>query len=177
MIQYDPQLGQGRGQGESISECRRAEQQIEFIARDAAVRLMALTHDRYELVPQTDERREATGFSVRDNHNGGLLRPVGSLSGGETFLASLSMALALSVQIQLRGEQPLRFFFLDEGFGTLDDATLDVALTALERLQREDLTVGLITHVDEIRARLPRRLVVAPAHPGVSGSTVQIEEG
>jgi exonuclease SbcC len=79
------------------------------------------------------------------------------------------------MQIQLRGEQ-LKFFFLDEGFGTLDPATLDVALAALERLQAENLTVGVITHVDEVRARMPRRLVVTPAQPGGPGSRVAIEE-
>lgn len=152
-----------------------AEQEIETIARMASHRLRTLTHGRYALVPQQDEKRSSAGFAVRDDHHGGVERPVGSLSGGETFLASLAMALALSMQVQLRGEQ-LKFFFLDEGFGTLDPATLDVAMGALERLQAEDLTVGVITHVDEVRARMPRRLVVTPAVPGGPGSRVSIEE-
>lgn len=161
-------------QGKKLVEFM-AEQEIAAIARDASVRLRALTHDRYELLPQKENPRSAGGFLVRDHHNGGEDRPVSSLSGGETFLASLAMALALSTQIQLRGRQPIRFFFLDEGFGSLDPATLEVALGALERLQRENLTVGVITHVDEVRTRLPRRLIVAPAAQG-QGSRVSIEE-
>ncbi|MFP3821926.1 SbcC/MukB-like Walker B domain-containing protein, partial [Bacillus sp. SIMBA_008] len=86
---------------------------------------------------------------MRDDANGGVKRPVSSLSGGETFLTSLSLALALSAQIQLRGQYPLQFFFLDEGFGTLDQGLLDTVVTALEKLQSDNLSVGVISHVQE----------------------------
>ena len=69
-----------------------------------------------------------------DFKNGGIRRAVNTLSGGEVFLASLSLALALSAQIQLSSHASLELFFLDEGFGTLDDNLLDVVMEALENL-------------------------------------------
>lgn len=112
---------------------------------------------------------------MRDDANGGVRRPVSSLSGGETFLTSLSLALALSAQIQLRGEYPLQFFFLDEGFGTLDQDLLDTVVTALEKLQSDNLAVGVISHVQELRARLPKKLIVHPAEPSGRGTRVSLE--
>lgn len=110
-----------------------------------------LTRQRYAIEVDSEG-----GFVMRDDANGGVRRPVSSLSGGETFLTSLSLALALSAQIQLRGEYPLQFFFLDEGFGTLDQDLLDTVVTALEKLQSDNLAVGVISHVQELRARLPK---------------------
>jgi exonuclease SbcC len=104
-------------------------------------------------------------------------RPVSTLSGGETFLASLALALALSAQIQLRGRYPLEFFFLDEGFGTLDQELLESVIASLEKLYMERLTVGVISHVPELRARLPRRLIVQPADAEGGGSRVTVESG
>jgi exonuclease SbcC len=112
---------------------------------------------------------------MRDDANGGVKRPVSTLSGGETFLTSLALALSLSTQIQLSGEYPLQFFFLDEGFGTLDVDLLDTVITALEKLQSQNLSVGVISHVAELRARLPRKLIVEPAEPSGKGSTVYLE--
>src|SRR5690606_35793701 len=117
----------------------------------------------------------AGGFIIRDDANGGVRRPVGTLSGGETFLTSLSLALALSAQIQLRGKYPLEFFFLDEGFGTLDPDLLETVVAALEKLHMDRLTVGVISHVPELRARLPRRLIVQGANVSGGGSTVLME--
>jgi exonuclease SbcC len=147
-----------------------AEAQLEQVCRAASERLGFLTKRRYAL-----ELDSAGGFVVRDDASGGLRRPVSTLSGGETFLASLALALALSGQIQLRGRHPLQFFFLDEGFGTLDPELLDTVVTALERLHTESLAVGVISHVPELRARLPRRLIVEPAEPAGGGSRVRLE--
>ncbi|WP_078381489.1 AAA family ATPase [Sutcliffiella halmapala] len=148
-----------------------AEEQLLQISRDASERLGHLTRQRYAL-----EMDSQGGFVIRDDANGGVRRPVSSLSGGETFLTSLALALSLSAQIQLRGEYPLQFFFLDEGFGTLDHELLDAVVTALEKLQSNHLAVGVISHVQELRARLPRRLVVTPADATGKGSTVKLEE-
>ncbi|AGA58491.1 MAG: hypothetical protein C6W55_13920 [Thermobacillus sp.] len=147
-----------------------AEAQLEQVCRAASERLGFLTKRRYAL-----ELDSAGGFVIRDDANGGVRRPVSTLSGGETFLASLALALALSGQIQLRGQHPLQFFFLDEGFGTLDPELLDTVVTALERLHTDNLAVGVISHVPELRARLPRRLIVEPAEPAGSGSRVRLE--
>ena len=147
-----------------------AEAQLEQVCRAASERLGFLTKRRYAL-----ELDSAGGFVVRDDASGGMRRPVSTLSGGETFLASLALALALSGQIQLRGRHPLQFFFLDEGFGTLDPELLDTVVTALERLHTDNLAVGVISHVPELRARLPRRLIVEPADPAGGGSRVRLE--
>ncbi|MFC0299169.1 SbcC/MukB-like Walker B domain-containing protein [Geobacillus jurassicus] len=147
-----------------------AEEQLEQVTAMAAERLQRLTRHRYSL-----ELDSQGGFLIRDDANGGVRRPVSTLSGGETFLTSLSLALALSAQIQLRGEYPLRFFFLDEGFGTLDAELLETVISALEKLHTERLAVGVISHVQEIRNRLPRRLIVEPAEPSGRGTRVRLE--
>ncbi|WP_159883827.1 AAA family ATPase [Paenibacillus puerhi] len=147
-----------------------AEEQLMHVSRVASERLGQLTRRKYAI-----EVDSGSGFVIRDDANGGTRRPVTTLSGGETFLTSLSLALALSTQIQLKGEYPLEFFFLDEGFGTLDPDLLDAVVTALEKLHVDNLTVGVISHVPELRARLPRRLVVQPAEPGGRGSRVVLE--
>ncbi|MBB6675571.1 SbcC/MukB-like Walker B domain-containing protein, partial [Cohnella nanjingensis] len=144
-----------------------AEEQLEQVCRTASERLGFLTRRRYAL-----EVDASGGFVIRDDANGGLRRPVSTLSGGETFLTSLALALALSAQIQLRGRYPLQFFFLDEGFGTLDQELLDTVVTSLEKLQQDELAVGVISHVPELQARLPRRLLVSPAEPGGRGSRI-----
>ncbi|MBO8165061.1 MAG: AAA family ATPase [Brevibacillus sp.] len=146
-----------------------AEEKLTSIARDASYHLARMTQNRYALEIGADGE-----FVLRDEAAGGLKRPVSTLSGGETFLTSLALALALSVEIQMRGGK-LEFFFLDEGFGTLDPELLDVVLHALERLRMDDFTIGLISHVPEMRARLPRRLIVTPAEPMGAGSRIQLE--
>ncbi|MCA0987744.1 AAA family ATPase [Guptibacillus algicola] len=147
-----------------------ASEQLEQVSLDASQKLGDLTGQRYAL-----EVDSSGGFLIRDDANGGVKRPVSTLSGGETFLTSLSLALALSGQIQLRGAHPLQFFFLDEGFGTLDETLLDTVITSLEKLQTESLSVGVISHVPELRARLPRKLVVTPSEPSGKGSRIQLE--
>ncbi|CAG9623457.1 AAA family ATPase [Sutcliffiella rhizosphaerae] len=147
-----------------------AEEQLHQISRDASERLGQLTRQRYAL-----EMDSQGGFIIRDDANGGVRRPVSSLSGGETFLTSLALALSLSTQIQLRGEYPLQFFFLDEGFGTLDSELLDTVVTALEKLQSNHLAVGVISHVQELRARLSKRLIVTPAESSGKGSLVTLD--
>ncbi len=147
-----------------------AEEQLMNVCRDASGRLGTLTRQRYAL-----EVDSMGGFIIRDDANGGVKRPVSTLSGGETFLTALSLALSLSAQIQLRGQFPLEFFFLDEGFGTLDQDLLDTVVTALEHLHTDRLSVGVISHVPELRARLPRRLIVEPAEASGRGSRVYLE--
>ncbi|TVX94305.1 AAA family ATPase [Paenibacillus agilis] len=147
-----------------------AEEQLMQVSRAASERLKLLTKQRYAL-----EVDSGGGFVIRDDVNGGIRRPVSTLSGGETFLTSLALALALSAQIQLRGMYPLQFFFLDEGFGTLDPELLDTVITALEKLHHDKLSVGVISHVPELRARLPRKIVVIPAEQAGRGSRIGVE--
>jgi exonuclease SbcC len=146
-----------------------AEEKLASIARDASYHLKRMTANRYGL-----EIGDEGEFVLRDEAAGGMRRPVSTLSGGETFLTSLSLALALSMEIQMRGGR-LEFFFLDEGFGTLDPELLEVVMDALERLRMDDFTIGVISHVPEIRVRMPRRLVVTPAEPMGAGSRLHLE--
>ncbi|WP_083465307.1 SbcC/MukB-like Walker B domain-containing protein [Thalassobacillus sp. C254] len=147
-----------------------AEEQLEQVSKAASERLHVLTRGRYAI-----EVDSSGGFVIRDDSNGGVKRPVSTLSGGETFLTSLALALSLSASIQLRGEHPLEFFFLDEGFGTLDQELLETVISALEKLQADKLSVGVISHVPELKERLPRKLTVTPAESGGKGSTVSLE--
>ncbi|SDH43970.1 AAA family ATPase [Alteribacillus bidgolensis] len=147
-----------------------AEEQLVQVSRLASERLYTLTNGRYAI-----EVDSSGGFIVRDDANGGIKRPVTTLSGGETFLTSLALALALSASIQLKGQYPLEFFFLDEGFGTLDHELLETVMSALEKLQTDNLSVGVISHVPELQERLPKKLFVKPAEPGGPGSKVYIQ--
>ncbi|SMD14760.1 AAA family ATPase [Sporomusa malonica] len=148
-----------------------AQEQMELVARQASERLKQITQHRYALELNSDG-----GFLIRDDANGGVKRPVSTLSGGETFQTALALSLALSAQIQLKGKYPLEFFFLDEGFGSLDQHALDVAMSTLEKLHIERLTIGIISHVAELKQRMQRRLLVDPAEPAGRGSRVRVEE-
>lgn len=144
--------------------------QLKYVTLEATHMLDAITNGNYAL--EVDENGT---FKIRDNKNGGIQRNVKSLSGGETFLVSLSLALALSAQIQLKGVAPLELFFLDEGFGTLDDDLLEVVMDALENIKSERLNIGLISHVEQLKQRIPVRLSVLPAKSGEGGTKVKIE--
>lgn len=144
---------------------------LEHIAREADTGLKEMTGNTYGL-----EIDENTAFIIRDYKNGGASRPASTLSGGETFMASLALALALSSQIQMKGAAPLELFFLDEGFGTLDENCLEVVMEALEKIRNKKRSVGVITHVEEIKNRIPVHLLIEPAKAGEGGSKISIEE-
>lgn len=146
-----------------------AQEQLLQITKDASVRLGRLTNQRYAI-----EMNSEGGFVIRDDANGGVRRPVSTLSGGETFLTSLALALSLSSHIQLRGKYPLEFFFLDEGFGTLDQEALETVMTSLEKLHLENVSIGIISHVPELKERLARKLIVHPAEPAGRGTRISL---
>lgn len=143
--------------------------QLKYVTAEASRRLLINTKEKFELKLSEDGE-----FYIKDNSSGGLLRSTNSLSGGELFLTSLSLALALSSHIQLKGSAPLEFFFLDEGFGTLDDELLDTVMDSLEKLRSEKLSVGIISHVKELRDRVPIKILVKPSSAG-EGSKIVIE--
>ena len=136
-----------------------AEEYLQNVAQNASSRLLSLTDGRYFL------RYEGGGggFTVGDNLNGGKTRGVYTLSGGETFLVSLSLALSLSQEICLRSLRPIEFFFLDEGFGTLDEHLVDTVMDSLERLKGEHFSIGIISHVEELKHRIEKKLIVKKA--------------
>ncbi|HET8984433.1 MAG TPA: SbcC/MukB-like Walker B domain-containing protein, partial [Trueperaceae bacterium] len=111
-------------------------------------------------------------LDVRDNAVGTDTRPVTTLSGGEGFLASLSLALGLSEVAQRRsGGLELGALFIDEGFGSLDAQALDQVVDILRGLQDGRRMVGVISHVEELKRRIPAQLHVVP---GRDGSTVEM---
>uniref|UniRef100_UPI00261CEC13 SbcC/MukB-like Walker B domain-containing protein n=1 Tax=Fusobacterium sp. TaxID=68766 RepID=UPI00261CEC13 len=140
---------------------------LQSITRIASDTLQKITNGRYRI--NVDEKSD---FSIIDNFNSAVRKPQ-SLSGGETFMVSLCLALALANQIQLKGKSRLEFFFLDEGFGTLDSELLEIVFGVLENLRADGMTVGIITHVEEIKNRVARRLMVYPAQIGISGTIVK----
>ncbi|MEG3897629.1 MULTISPECIES: SMC family ATPase [unclassified Microcoleus] len=130
----------------------------------ATLILQELTENRYKLKNQDGE------YWVTDNWNGGEARRVRTLSGGETFATSLSMALALSEKLS-QGTQ-LGSLFLDEGFGTLDTETLESVTQILESLRQRERLIGVITHVRGLGERLPAQVKV---YKSPQGSTIEIE--
>jgi exonuclease SbcC len=133
------------------------EESMGVLAIQAGDELQSISDGRYSLV--ADEG----SFEVVDHHNADERRSVATLSGGETFLASLSLALALSVGLrELAGAAANRLeaMFIDEGFGALDPDTLGVVVDALERLREGDRMVGVITHVETLAQRIPAGLAV-----------------
>ena len=143
---------------------------LKYVSLEASRKLKEVTNGNYGLEVDEDGK-----FIIRDYKNGGAGRDASTLSGGETFLASLALALALSAEIQLKGTAPLELFFLDEGFGTLDDNLLEVVMSSLERIHNDKLKVGIISHVESIKNRVPVKLLVTPAQAGMGGSKVKIE--
>lgn len=147
-----------------------AQSKLSYIAREASVILSKISGGSYAL-----EINDSAEFIIRDNKNGGAIRPSDTLSGGELFITSLSLALALSSSIQLNGAAPLEFFFLDEGFGSLDDDLLDTVMNSLERLQSKKRSIGIISHVETIQARVPLKLLVTPSDLSQKGSQIRLE--
>jgi exonuclease SbcC len=132
---------------------------LDSLVAEASATLMELSAGQYQL-----DRDDRNDLVVIDSQDAGARRPVHTLSGGETFQASLALALALSRQVvQLSaGMRDLNSMFLDEGFGTLDPETLDTVATTLERLAADkDRMVGLVTHVAALAERVPVRFVVS----------------
>jgi exonuclease SbcC len=147
------------------------ESALQTLARDGSRRLLEISAGRYDFVV------EGQDFLIEDRWNGGEKRSVKTLSGGETFLASLALALALAEQLPgLAGEEmggTMESLFIDEGFSHLDNDTLDDVASALEVLgQDRSRLIGVITHVPALAERMPARITV---HKTQSGSSVSVE--
>ena len=133
-------------------------QVLDQLCVGASRELLRLSSDSYSL-----DLDESNNFIVVDHRNADERRPVKTLSGGETFLASLALALSLSehlTNLTVGGAARLETLFLDEGFGTLDVDTLDVVITAIEELGSRGRMVGIVTHVRELAESIPVRYEV-----------------
>lgn len=142
------------------------EQAIETLAADGSRHLRELSGGRYTF------HTEEAEFLIVDGWNADERRSVKTLSGGETFLASLALALGLAEGLPAlgpgeHGHQRLESLFIDEGFGTLDpDETLDIVTQALENLRTDDRIVGIVTHLPQLADRLPAQIRVVKSQVG-----------
>jgi exonuclease SbcC len=151
--------------GNEFSTFVSAEYIKEFTV-SASEQLGVLTNGKYSL----SYEEESGDFFVTDFLSGNEKRKISTLSGGETFLASLSLAVAISKE--LSKSKSYDFFFIDEGFGTLSPDALDLVVNALTTLSK-DCMVGVITHRSELIERLPRAIKVDGAN-GDKGSTITV---
>ena len=146
--------------------------ELEEIVAAANVRLDEMSQGRYRL-QHTDSRAargaaSGLGIEVLDAYTGHA-RPVQSLSGGETFLASLALALGLAEVVTARaGGIRLDTLFIDEGFGSLDADTLDIAMRTLDELRQGGRVIGVISHVEAMKDQLPAQLLVETTDQGPS---------
>lgn len=144
--------------------------QLEEIAQAASVRLREMTGGRYSLL-HTDAaarhgRHSGLGLEVHDAWSS-VTRSTSTLSGGESFMASLCLALGLADVVQARaGGITIDTLFVDEGFGTLDEATLEDVMDAIDGLRENGRVIGLISHVADMRARIPAQIRVARTPAG-----------
>jgi exonuclease SbcC len=142
---------------------------LEQVAEVASRRLQEMSGGRYTFLHSDAQARHGArgglGLDVFDEYTG-TRRPTKTLSGGESFMASLALALGLAdvVTAEAGGIQ-VDTLFVDEGFGTLDALALDAVMNVLDELRRGGRTVGVISHLEELRTRIPTRLeVVAGRH-------------
>lgn len=175
-LEKEKELGEGRGNllvwnrlreligSRDGSKFRRYAQSISLdILTRHANRHLAKLSGRYRICR---DESEALNLQIEDLHQAGVRRPMASLSGGESFLASLALALGLS---DLAGRKVrIDSLFIDEGFGSLDPETLEVAIDALESLRQDHKTVGVISHVGLLKERIGTQIVVEKKAGGVS---------
>ncbi|MGW4052354.1 AAA family ATPase [Streptomyces sp. NPDC004779] len=150
---------------------------LEQVAAAASARLQRMSSGRYTLVHsdvRAGARRSGLGLHVVDAWTGNE-RDTATLSGGETFFASLALALGLAdVVTDEAGGVRLDTLFIDEGFGSLDDQTLDEVLDVLDSLRERDRSVGIVSHVGDLRRRIPAQLEVTKSR---HGSAVRLRTG
>jgi exonuclease SbcC len=149
---------------------------FEEVCEVASTQIQVLSRGRYVLTLESDgtrkgSRSEGLDLYVTDGQTG-MTRPVQSLSGGEQFLTSLALALALAEVVQrYSGGIELSTLFIDEGFGSLDMDSLDTAVDVLRSLQDSGRTVGVISHVEAMRSELPVGISVVPS---AAGSRIEV---
>lgn len=141
-------------------------------------RLLVMTDGQYELVRKktADNRRSQSGLEmdVIDHYNG-TQRSIHTLSGGESFQASLALALGLSDEIQaMSGGIRMEAMFVDEGFGTLDEEALEKAVRALASISEGNKLVGIISHVAELKDRIEKKILVKKEKAGESRAYIVI---
>ena len=152
---------------------------LDRILRRANRRLLIMSEGQYELKRREYEKAEGNGqrgleLDVTDHYNG-TVRDVRSLSGGESFKASLALALGLSDEVQASAPAiKLDTMFVDEGFGSLDDESLRQAIKALSEIGGGNRLVGIISHVSELKERIEKQIVITKERSGGSRAEIRI---
>lgn len=149
---------------------------LDGVLENANNKLKSMTNGRYQLVRKEEKKGNNKNFGLElliyDSFTD-KSREVASLSGGESFKASLALALGLSEYIQERkGIRNLETIFIDEGFGTLDPESLDQALEILLELKSNGRKVGIISHVEELKTRIPSKILLS--NQGMEGSSIKV---
>lgn len=149
---------------------------LDEVLAAANPRLLSISSGRYELVSTPDDgtrsRRSGLGLAILD-HDTEETRSPRTLSGGESFYTSLSLALGLADVVTAEaGGIELRTMFIDEGFGSLDSATLELVMAELHELRDSGRVIGVISHVDEMARQIPDRITVTPSGRGGSRLSV-----
>lgn len=140
---------------------------LDDVLRCATHRLLLMSRRRFELYRSRESRRAGgLDLEVMDHHTG-IARSVATLSGGESFIASLSLALGLAdITQSYAGGIRMETMFIDEGFGSLDAEALDLAFSTLYDLQQQGRLIGVISHVAELKERIDARLEISPSRAG-----------
>ncbi|OJG67981.1 exonuclease SbcC [Enterococcus moraviensis] len=150
---------------------------LEEVLKVANQRLGLLTNNRYqfELNQDSGSYKNQTGLEINVyDDNAGSTRSAHTLSGGESFIAALALALSLAEVIQQQaGGVLIEALFIDEGFGSLDEEALEMAMEALETIENEGRMIGIISHVSELKARIPQQLQIKTNGNGQSQVTYQ----
>jgi exonuclease SbcC len=135
-----------------------------------ANRHLALLDPRYSIRRASGIGADDLELEIVDHYQADAVRPMRSLSGGESFLASLALALGLSELAS--GRTSIESLFIDEGFGSLDSDTLETAMSALENLQAKGKIIGVISHVPAMQERIPVQIKVSKESGGCSQVTI-----
>lgn len=132
---------------------------------------------RFELKQETGRSKGNTGLEINVyDDNAGATRSSHTLSGGESFIAALSLALGLAEVIQSQaGGVAIEALFIDEGFGSLDEEALEMAMEALESIENAGRMIGIISHVRELKERIPQQIIVGTSGTGRSSIRYQLE--
>lgn len=152
---------------------------LEAVAEAATHRLSVLSDGRYRILhddAKIRNRKAGLDLVVEDSWNS-TVRPTATLSGGETFLVSLALALGLADIVQEEtGGITIETLFVDEGFGTLDKETLDKAMSGIDRLRQDGRMIGIVSHVEELRSQIPDQIYVKKTRNGSSVKVITADQ-
>ena len=173
---HDTANGRQNEKGKIMLEAYVQMAYFERILEQANLRLEVMSGGQYTLIRKrdTENNRSQSGLDLEviDHYNGSI-RHVKTLSGGEAFKASLCLALGLADEIQAcSGGVRLDTMFVDEGFGSLDEESLQQALAVLGSLSEGNRLVGIISHVEELKQRIPKQIVVTKTKTGFSNAKI-----